>query len=396
MEEFGFKTGKAGWRKGVSLLKTPVVHIMNSGTDVFYDGFPIVATNGSIVAAVSDMTSVEEGRRPSAIGIRDAQSLVFSRLASSSIENKNVTICGRVGSEIIVTSNSSQIHACRGNDSQQWNIHQFDQAIRVGHQTFSGIQIIGCETHLIYTFCGKLYLYKVESTSVTPPLFYTQPQQVVCFQDDYDYGSPMAESCTICWAEDGSSFSFLSLKSKKVYIYGFDASLGNVTHSQTLVVDDSVMLGTTMAFNDNFVAVSTRDKKIDIWERKSGTKCFSGLCDVCPDDELDEEDREFVGPEIPMIAMGHLLITSSHLGCAICVWNMKTGHLLKRHDDANEQRLIDQLPDGMDISSMVYIECLNAFFCLMNYEIFWSFPLNRDMKNQARSIRRREALLNFT
>ncbi len=405
-QEFGFKTGKAGWIKGTSLLKPPTVFLMNPGhfgQDIFYDGCQNSASNGSMVVSVSEITSMEgpsqDGNTgPSIIGIRDAKSLTFSKAASSMISNWNVAICGRIGSEIIVTSNSMQLCACRGNDYQQWNIHQLDPAI-VGPAYPNGVEMIGCETHLIFTLCGKLYLFKVENTSVIPPLLSPQPQQTVCFQEDYNYNFT-TQSSPICWAEDNSYFAFFSAQAKKICIFGLDASVGTVSPIQTIDIKDINVYGSygmdpKIAVTDSFVALSTCEKKIDVWDRQSGTRLHSALCDVDASEELEEEDYEVISKKIPFVTMGHLLIAASHLGCALCIWNLKTGRLLKRHNDASEQRICDELPDGMDVTSMVYVEYLNAFISMMNTEVAWIFPLNENMKRAARLIARREALFLF-
>ena len=52
------------------------------------------------------------------------------------------------------------------------------------------------------------------------------------------------------------------------------------------------------------------------------------------------------------------------------------------------------LPDGVDASDLVYLKHLNAFLCMTGYMYIWSFPRNKSEINNARSIRRREKIVN--
>ena len=108
------------------------------------------------------------------------------------------------------------------------------------------------------------------------------------------------------------------------------------------------------------------------------------LCDIDNGHQSRYEEEEFVWP-LSLSCHGRILVSTSHVGCAICVWDMKTGELLKRHDEANEQGVVEMLPDKMfsDVTDMVYLERLNAFICMGEYQNMWIFPTNQEQSDAA-------------
>ena len=75
---------------------------------------------------------------------------------------------------------------------------------------------------------------------------------------------------------------------------------------------------------------------------------------------------------------GNILVSTSRIGWAVCIWDMKTGELLKRH----------MLPDGTsDVTDMVHLKKLNAFICMnAGYESMLAFPANQRQYEMATSI----------
>lgn len=126
-ERFGMKNGKEGWKLGSAFLWPPVFIYLTDEEEEgigygYYLGSPRVATNESIIVAVTDDT--DDMYHPNnEIGFRDASNLNYIETVSSPIPNRRVSIvCGQVGSEIIVTSNSRQMCARHGNDVQRWEL----------------------------------------------------------------------------------------------------------------------------------------------------------------------------------------------------------------------------------------------------------------------------------
>ena len=100
-------------------------------------------------------------------------------------------------------------------------------------------------------------------------------------------------------------------------------------------------------------------------------KWYTLELNYCPDldyeemrDHVDEILEGTVHP-IFFSCHGHILVSTSFVGCAICIWDMKTGELLKRYNNAEEERYTNLLPDGNDATDMTYLESLNAFLCIV-------------------------------
>ena len=129
------------------------------------------------------------------------------------------------------------------------------------------------------------------------------------------------------------------------------------------------------------------DNCIHVWNRITGDKMVykwrvgtrnSGTRNALADVHLDESEELDIGQPLHFSVQGNILFstsrkvsTSSFFSCAICIWDMKTGRLLKRYD---EDGWVD---DGsMDTSDMVYLKHLNGLACIaddMSMNV-WSFP----------------------
>ena len=108
------------------------------------------------------------------------------------------------------------------------------------------------------------------------------------------------------------------------------------------------------------------------------------LCDVDEVHELEEIDMRY---PVRMSCHGHVLVSTSHLGCALCVWNVKTGQLLRRYNDAESAGHVNMLP-----TSMAYLKDLNGYICMVGFLNIWTFPTNQSQKDMAKMIRKRENL----
>jgi len=173
-ERFGMSNGKDGWRLGTSFLRPPVfIHLTDDETRNYgygyYPGSPKVAANESIIVAVTD--DVDDTYHPNnEMGTRDASTLNYIRSVPSPITSWNVSICGRVGSEIIVTSNRCQMCARRGNDLEQWSYN-----VNRGNT----ISSIGSETHLIVAFVGMIKVYEVNGRGENNNTYLLYPRQSI-------------------------------------------------------------------------------------------------------------------------------------------------------------------------------------------------------------------------
>ena len=83
-------------------------------------------------------------------------------------------------------------------------------------------------------------------------------------------------------------------------------------------------------------------------------------------------------------------MATSNLGCCLCVWNVNAGQLLRKYNDADEDRRAFLLPQGSDVTSMCYVKQLNAYICVDGFLHVWSFPTSEGQKDDASSIKQRE------
>jgi len=118
---------------------------------------------------------------------------------------------------------------------------------------------------------------------------------------------------------------------------------------------------------DNFIVISNHLKDINVYERNS-------LKHVMTLDENGKELEEETNYPLCMQPLGgDLLITSSKSGVKLCVWNVRTGMLLKYHNDADEPCGYDDFPE-CDCQSMTYLSKLNAIVTGNAYLCTWIFP----------------------
>ena len=341
-------------------------------------GSPDVTSNSNIVVAVSDDVehNTWDRRFPSetqAIALRDAFSLNFIKLLSSPINNWKVAICGRAGSEIIVTSNSQQISAQRGRDVQLRNVTG-----RMGGNTH-GIPMLGCETHLLALAGNRLLLFAVGTSDNLLIL-----RQNIRVHDNYD---PAEDSpSAFAWHDDQTHFAFAFPRSSQMQIWRLDVQKSKAIHTNTLGVADRLSIA-QVAISDDFAVASCQMKKIHVWDRRTGVKMHT-LCDVNEHEQLEPD--EIIYPLCMQVYGGFFLVSASHLGNALCIWNMRTGELMRKYRDAEDEGEADMLPDGVDVTSMTYVAPLNAFICMSGYMMVWAFPITKRQISMIKSIKRRE------
>ena len=353
-----------------------------------YSGCPRVAANESIIVAVTD--DVDDRYHPNnEMGMRDVSTLNYIRSIPSPIRNWRVSICGRVGSEIIVTSNNHQFCARRGNDTQRWSYN-----VNIGN----GIPSIGCETHLLVAVKGVIKVYEVN-------LYWGRDAKLLLLRQTVTVDSTANRFDTPCiaWGPDKTHFIVFfpdndTICLNSAYIYKFDKETNSATQVNTIGV--GVLDVNNIALAEDYIVASSSDKKIHVWNRSTGdlmeyervvshggSEQVDALCDF----ELDENEEEELmeaGYELHFSCQ-HILVSTSRIGCAICIWNLKTGQLLMRHDEANEEGKVE----SNDVFDMTYLKSLNAFLCMDGYMNVWSFPTNRRQYDMAISTRRREEML---
>ena len=246
-------------------------------------------------------------------------------------------------------------------------------------------------THAIAVIGNSVLLYRVAPNYGLVSLHKSTVLGRGCHSGDEYYES------SITWGADQSEFIiYHSLENfndgisgtYNISVWSFNADSHSCT-ARTQTIEAGVQLN-DVALSEDFIAGSSADKKIHVWDRHTGEKKPFVLCDASEEEELDCVDIIY---PVRMSCHGHMLVSTSHLGCAICIWNIKTGQLLKRYNDADEERRVDMLPDGEDVMSMAYLKQLNAYICADGYLNIWTFPTNQTQYDTAVMIRNREEAL---
>lgn len=386
-KETGMKNGKIDWIRYLSFLQKPIsvelVDEADHGYGCGFAGTPHVSTNGSLVVMVTDDTSDNAYDRtyPSneneEICVRDAYSLNFSRLVSSPIYSWKSALCGRVGSEIIVTSNNREVAAIRGNDTQ------IVRRQREPPLSPNGISLLGCDTHLIVCIGNCLKLYRVETDTASAELL--SLKQSITMRESAQEIITGSVDDEISWGSDKSSFVYCRHGTEKISVWSLDVPSDTINQVKLIDYGENEDLQIeNVALGDDYIVGASTQRDIHVWNRFTGEKLPHVLCDI-----KEEDDR--LGPDdivrsLLLWCYGHILVSSSHLGNKLCIWDVKSGELLVEH-----VLELDELPDGSDPSSLAYLSHLNGFLLVTSYfSNFIAFPMNKRQEEMAKSIKRRE------
>jgi hypothetical protein len=390
-DRFGMKNGKEGWKLGTSFLRKPVFIYINMSPDhhsMYYAGFPNVTSHNSLFAVVTDVREDEDYEAPEGINMYNANNLKYIGYLEQ--DGSRTTMAGPAGDEVFITNNNHDLSFCRHNFDEQY-IHYANNMAR-------NVPVLGCRTHVIVVTGNTLKLYKL--TSNTNDSTYVLECQSVslgraCNNDDIDENGFTNEyfNNSISWGRN--EFDFVVYHSVdnwrdgvpgtcEISVWGLDALANQITRTQ--YIEARIGLE-NVAMSEDFIVGASKDKKMHVWNRHTKEKLPYILCDVDEEDELDDDD--IISP-ICMSIHGHILVANSHLGAALCIWNVKTGQLLRKYNDAVEEGRTDLLPDGPDASSMAYLKQLNGFILTTGYLNVWAFPTNQVQKDKVLAIRTRE------
>jgi len=401
--------GKEGWKVGTSFLRRPIfVHNLADCDEPEPDDgrSPRIDTsdNNIVVHTSSNFSGQNNIRLMDASTLKD----IPHGISNPEVVDK-VSICGRVGSEIVVASTFSSIEA----EVADWNYEEDGdipphQAWRYNGDRADGVETIGCESHLITAHDGMIRLYEVKEElewvelenglGVVDELF-TPGNEIRVVEGTEDVNGVVREM-KLAWEPDTNHFIVAS--KHKICVLKLDANDNEISLIKTIDVPDWEV--TNVALAEDYIVASSKNKKVHIWNRITGDKMVyvlqggktrdyvlrggktrDALCDVGADDELRQNEM-FAHP-LHFSCHGRILVSTSHIGCAICVWDMKTGELLKRHNEADEQDGVKMLAEGgEDVTDMVHLKKLNAFICTGEYENMWAFPTNQRQYDVAMSV----------
>ena len=303
--------------------------------------------------------------------IIDASTLDYIRTSHSPFNSWDVNICGKVGSEIIVTSNLLGVCAKRGNELQRWQYIQ-------NPDDYGGIASIGCETHLIVAYGGMIYIYEVNQEVQDDSMELLSLKKYLTVEEG-ESDSAGNVTRTIAWGPDYTHF--VVGYPHRICVWKFEAANNEISLTKTIKTGWEV---NNVALAEDYIVASSEYRNVHIWNRSTGDKMtYDYLYDVEPDD--DEEDDDLL--QLCITCLGHILVSTSHAGVALCIWDMRTGELLKRHEQLgmHPERFMDY---GTD---MVYLQGMNSFLCMgpFKYTDAWAFPTNKSQYDKVMSVCRR-------
>ena len=152
---------------------------------------------------------------PNTMGVRDSFTLNYIRTVPSPARVWKVAICGRAGSEIIVTGSDYEFFAHRGNDKQHWSYGRMAPS-------FNGIPMIGCETHLILAHCDTIELRRVEPVGVGATESDSGNLRLLSTQKELSAECGDEIISNISWGPD--KLHFITCSSHNISVWKFDAS----------------------------------------------------------------------------------------------------------------------------------------------------------------------------
>jgi len=404
---------KLSWRRGLALTQPKYVACFKlhdpPGCGCMFAGSPKMAVNGSILVRCSDDVAGEN-----AMVIRDAQSLKFMRTRSSVCNNPwEIAICGTVGAEVIVSANLNRLVAHQGDRHQEINWEELGVKNMVSNRC--GIKLLGSETHLIAIFSGKLHLFV---PGVDPLLSHVST--VIVAPNVEAANLPIGCDCLAWAAGEGNptpdkTFAFSCLPNA-VSVWKLDTQASRVELVKELMdkgiserdedelpgdAEESSGRVDSVAVSRSYLVLSPKPqafKQIRVYDMES-KKLLHCLCDHDPNDgdEDDNEEREDLIYPLQMEIIGDLLISTSTYGNALCVWQLRTGSMLRRHENAFDLRISYRMTgDGnVDVTSMVHLKHWGhpAFVTSASNSTVWIFPEDDKGKRAAECMERREQLL---
>ncbi|GKY92262.1 hypothetical protein MPSEU_000197300 [Mayamaea pseudoterrestris] len=430
MAEFGIDLdsgGKSSWRKGRSLVKPkygPCIFKLIDPPEYgwLYAGSPIAKANDNFLVWSSD--DIGSGLTNADIfdetpmAFRDTRTLNFIRTRNCPFPPHVLAICGPECAEIVLAANNSgDLSAHRGETTQ---IIDWATILPDGQMSIGYIELLGSKTHAIALCCGYIHLFSVGTQSLLNHISSTMMlPDISSMNFDAPFGA--------CWGSNSSvgsiTFAFACVPCK-IHIWSLDETNNQLIHVQDVEYypentanmeerdrhDDAIIehlggadppasaLYQTIAVTDRYVAGNVDDGIVQVYDRSTGERLHNLIEKEHPgpdgfDDDDDDEDEALLYP-IYMVAIGDLLVTSSMRGNAICVWQMKTGTLLKSYYQTFTRRISYPLPSGVPVTSMVLLPNFGctAFVTVAGELTVFAFPENAKEEKKLDLMKQREAI----
>jgi hypothetical protein len=343
-ERFGMKNGKDGWRMGLSFMRKPIVidHVVTPEEGLMdYGKSDYVTTYNSLIAVNRPSDKDWNSRlRCGAPGVNLYDAEILVRVPSRQEQGCKTVMAGPTGNELFITNEGNVLKIShRENDFVQRHVFYFEE-------DDIDIKVIGNQTHVIVVVGNTIHLNKL-SFSAHENTFVGWCHSVRLVEDRRNHDE-MIYPTSIAWGQDQSSEFVISYFSKKyemeISVWNLETEADVITRTQTIFHADERV--DQVVLTDDYIIGNTLWGNIFIWDRKTGEKMRRGF----PLFE-DHEFGNYYRLSTYMSCHGHILVSTSHISeCALCVWNIKTGQLLKKWSDPD----IDKSSSSTVTRSMTY------------------------------------------
>jgi hypothetical protein len=405
LERFGWfgKTdetvGKSAYQAGSALLrpnKVVCVPLRPPPARIELAGTPVqgmVHPYGRIIVTGSDDHSPTD----SGVMRGPAKPLVVRDVTTSAsvsnpslLEGKSnvfqVSVVGADNDEVIVYGHGSRyLHAHRANprrDSENHIMIDMERVDSARHidapYDWAGEErrLLGCRRMLIIARRGHFFVYVPDGKT---------PLKLVCVKR-IDPQDDCAKARGMAWAspEVGESTFCCCPQVGRVCAWRIELQEDEsvVFHEILDIQTDKTEYFEALAVTEKYVAVSPGTTKCIFLYSHNGV-LLSSLSEGLDVDDLYVEDDQFIYPTC-MFATGEILVSTSIMGAALCAWDMKRGALVHRFTDAFSRdrmppmAVLDELPDGCDVTSMLPLRAQGAACFCTSYgnEYYWGFPGN--------------------
>lgn len=164
-----------------------------------------------------------------------------------------------------------------------------------------GIQMIGCETHLIVFAGKKLELYRVIQSSLIIALCKSVNLGRDCTRDELftnsiSWNKTKSHFVTYHSIDDSGDGDFSAMR--EIEVWHFDAEADNISLTQTIEPGSDTSFN-YVAVGEDFIIGASKDKKIHVWYLHTKGKLSYVLCDVEEDDELADHAIISSSPVLP-------------------------------------------------------------------------------------------------
>ena len=253
---------------------------------MYYSGSPHVVANSRILAITADDPDDTLDLAPYGIGIREERTLEYlETIPESTWGDWEVSIAGEGDSEKIMTSTSNVVNAY-GRGSGWRNVINLSS----DQTTTATIPTLGSDKHFIVGYGNVVRLFRASDLSLVMTIVVATAQCDI-------------EVTALEWGPDGWTH-FAALHGDSIFVVAFDATNESMAIEQTVSTGSASIRSVALA--DEYIVGGSKDKKLHVWDRSTGKRLHSDLCDADYRgyDELEEDDAIY---PLGLHCQGHVL-----------------------------------------------------------------------------------------